>query len=362
MGETIAIPTTDQQRLTLIRCEDKSRHFCLHDAYRAYDRIASEDEVVTRQQFDAVNDAMKARTPLSAWKDFLAPRSIPHLDQVPKRLDLIDASESEYVHARERVRQVYRALTGRFYITDMAASKVCYLKRPSLIAISDSYVRATLLGPDEEVRPDDPRRGEEYARRGVAVMDAIRRVGRLNAEPLQSLSDYARTLQVDGKPVIVSKNRILDILIWGEVAINKRHPFWKNWADENMNRVTSSVTNPKSVTEAGVDLPCPKCGGKTIRRDGPKGSFYGCLQYPECNGTRSIYQCPSCGGDTTRRDRPKGSFYGCLRYPECRGTVSLADAHQRFAASSQSSTPGPSLPSSPKSSGWLSWLRKLFRG
>ena len=111
------------------------------------------------QQFNAVNDAMKAQTPLNVWRPFLAPNVIPNLPQVPKDLDLIESRDIDYRAGRDSVWRVYEVLASRQYITDMAASKVLYLKRPSLIAISDSYVRGVLLGPDQPVFPQDPAPG-----------------------------------------------------------------------------------------------------------------------------------------------------------------------------------------------------------
>lgn len=32
--------------------------------------------------------------------------------------------------------------------------------------------------------------------------------------------------------------------------------------------------------------PCPKCGSDTVLRNGRKGPFYGCSQYPPCRGSR----------------------------------------------------------------------------
>ncbi len=159
MDTTITLITGSGSRMVLSRCEDKLRDFCLHDAYRDYDRIATVNDIVTVPQFNAVNDAMKARTPPDAWKPFLAPNVIPYLPQVPKNLDLIDSPAMDYQAGRDCIRRVYEILASRQYITDTAASKVCYLKRPSLIAISDSYVRRVLLGPDQPVDPQDPAQG-----------------------------------------------------------------------------------------------------------------------------------------------------------------------------------------------------------
>jgi hypothetical protein len=325
MVATITLTTAGGSRMVLSRCEDKLRDFCLHDAYRAYDRIATVDDIATMRQFNAVNDAMKARTPLNAWRPFLAPNVIPNLPRVPKDLDLIDSHDRDYHAGRDSVRRVYEVLAGRHYITDMAASKVCYLKRPSLIAISDSYVRRLLLGPDRPIDPRDPARGAEYANRGVAVMDAIRRLGHLNADPLTLLSAYVRGLKIDGRPVSLSKARILDILLWVEVAIEEGHFYWSRWGGDG--RAAPPARRPETPAPppgvATTDVACPKCGGGTVRREGPRGPFCGCLRYPECKGTRSLFECPRCGGGMMRREGPRGPFYGCLRYPECTGTMSI---------------------------------------
>jgi predicted RNA-binding Zn-ribbon protein involved in translation (DUF1610 family) len=354
MGATITLPTVGGPSMVLSRCEDKLRDFCLHDAYRAYDRIASVDDNVTMQQFNAVNDAMRARTPLNAWKPFLAPNVIPHLPQVPKHLDLIDSSDMDFHTGRASVRRVYEVLASRQYITDMAASKVCYLKRPTLIAISDSYVRRLLIGPDQPVAPQDPARGAKYADRGVAVMDAIRRLGHLNADPLRQLSAYVSTLKVDGQPVSLSKARILDILIWVEMAIKEGHFYWGTWGEDG-SAAPPPAWQPGTPApppgEAATDIACPKCGGKMVRRTGPKGPFYGCSRYPGCKGTRSLFQCPQCGGDMVRREGPRGSFYGCLRYPECKGTRSIQGQHVPPQVSSEK----PSRPAR-----LLSWVARLL--
>ncbi|WP_404360377.1 DNA topoisomerase 3 [Methylotuvimicrobium sp. KM1] len=84
---------------------------------------------------------------------------------------------------------------------------------------------------------------------------------------------------------------------------------------------------------------CPECGHPLVRRNGKKGFFWGCRQYPECKvvlpdehgkpgkqreKAKSTGQsCPECGeGDlvqrTVRNGKAKGqSFIGCSRYPEC---------------------------------------------
>jgi hypothetical protein len=41
MVATMTLTTVGGSRVVLSRCEDKLRDFCLHDAYRPYDRIAT---------------------------------------------------------------------------------------------------------------------------------------------------------------------------------------------------------------------------------------------------------------------------------------------------------------------------------
>jgi hypothetical protein len=370
MVATINLTTVGRLKVVLSRCEDKLRDFCLYDAYRAYDRIATVNDIVTIQQFNAVNDAMKARTPLNAWQRFLTPNVIPNLPRVPKNLDLIDSRDMDYHAGRVRVRQVYEILASRPYITDMAASKVLYLKRPSLIAISDSYVRRVLLGPDQPIVPQDPARGAKYADRGLAVMDAIRHLGRLNAESLRRLSAYAHDLTVDGQPVSLSNARILDILIWVEMAIKEGHPYWSTWgrggsvAPRPHQQHESPVPPPSDVA---TQITCPNCGSKMVQRTGPNGPFYACPRFPECSGTRTLVQCPRCGGDRSGARGQAGPSTGASDTPnaKARGPSRCRRPHRRlcqgrleggpeFPARSE---PNMSMPRSPKSSGTVSLHR-----
>src|SRR5487761_719121 len=39
--------------------------------------------------------------------------------------------------------------------------------------------------------------------------------------------------------------------------------------------------------------------------------------------------CPRCGGNTERRRNQYGSFFGCVDYPECNGLVRIAEEAPR---------------------------------
>jgi DNA topoisomerase-1 len=56
----------------------------------------------------------------------------------------------------------------------------------------------------------------------------------------------------------------------------------------------------KPVPEDEVTQPCPKCGGKLVKRLSKKGKkFYGCASYPDCDfaspGLPTGDICDKCG-------------------------------------------------------------------
>jgi len=79
---------------------------------------------------------------------------------------------------------------------------------------------------------------------------------------------------------------------------------------------------------------CPQCGEILKKRKGKFGSFWGCVNYPDCRYTLDIRElevpegsspdekdiCPECGGILRERKGKFGPFMGCSNYPECRFT------------------------------------------
>jgi hypothetical protein len=50
--------------------------------------------------------------------------------------------------------------------------------------------------------------------------------------------------------------------------------------------VQPPVRPPKPQRELPAGPQCPKCGGEMKRRNSSRGPFFGCKQYPHCDGTR----------------------------------------------------------------------------
>lgn len=99
---------------------------------------------------------------------------------------------------------------------------------------------------------------------------------------------------------------------------------------------------------------CPECeDGVLLVREGRRGKFLGCSNYPGCRYTRDYedeavigeaseelarpsgdaadsnevpVSCPKCNGPMSVRRGGRGTFLGCRNYPECKGTRPISDA------------------------------------
>ncbi|HEX5414637.1 MAG TPA: DUF6308 family protein [Chloroflexota bacterium] len=246
MFTTVRLPSrTRHNRLIIDKCEWRIKTFVESDAYIPYDYqvgyLSPVANQITDAQVYAMNSVMRARSSRHAWDNFIG-KDLPELETIPVDLDLIDSPDTDVEHGLAALAKLVSRIASVQWLTDMAASKVLYLLRPRFIAISDSYVRACLGTPDAV--DTTLSRGDAYARRLLAVERGLRRLGQDNYEALMELYQYANALQVpnhtvsiDGKSVrrdikvTLSKLRILDILLWTEVAIHGPTPHSRWSAD-----------------------------------------------------------------------------------------------------------------------------------
>ncbi len=104
---------------------------------------------------------------------------------------------------------------------------------------------------------------------------------------------------------------------WVQVLRDFYGPFSQRLeaAKENMPTV--------ALAEEEVDEPCEQCGSPMVVKYGRYGKFIACSNFPECRNTRPYLEktganCPECGGDiVVRRTRRGRTFYGCVNYPQC---------------------------------------------
>jgi DNA topoisomerase-1 len=80
------------------------------------------------------------------------------------------------------------------------------------------------------------------------------------------------------------------------------------------------------VTKSGpepIGRQCPEDGGELVIRYGRFGKFISCANFPTCRYTEPWLEkigvkCPKDGGEMVERKTRRGrTFYGCLNYPNC---------------------------------------------
>ncbi|MBQ3547328.1 MAG: type I DNA topoisomerase [Clostridia bacterium] len=90
-------------------------------------------------------------------------------------------------------------------------------------------------------------------------------------------------------------------------------------------KAESSLNGKKvKVPDVESDIICDKCGRKMVVKSSRFGKFLACPGYPECKNTKPVPEdeitqpCPKCGGKLVKRLSKKGNkFYGCTNYPKC---------------------------------------------
>ncbi|EAP0853299.1 DNA topoisomerase III [Salmonella enterica subsp. enterica serovar Oranienburg] len=74
--------------------------------------------------------------------------------------------------------------------------------------------------------------------------------------------------------------QMLDEVAAGRVSLDDFMAKQSQWVSQ---LVAQGKSQPLAM-QAPPSPPCPVCGGKTSQRKGKKGSFWGCLNYPDCKG------------------------------------------------------------------------------
>lgn len=288
-GERSGSMTTDAKEVQLViergalgrhvidRCRWIIRMFVERDAYADYDfgesYVHPSQAAITRHHVYVMNSVMRARSPIASWEPILE-RPLAQLAALSEDLDLIDSDDAAVERGLVALNGLVRTIASQRGLTDMAASKVLYLLRPRFIAISDSYVREELGISDRPFAAqlgsaDAATKAVGCAARMRAVQEAVRTLGSDNEEALNELHAYANSIGAvtpvvgayRGKaiPVRLSKARILDILLWADVAIHgpTPHQFWSCASSGAANRLPLHSQEEDAGVEAIAHLPHP---------------------------------------------------------------------------------------------------------
>jgi len=104
---------------------------------------------------------------------------------------------------------------------------------------------------------------------------------------------------------------------WVHVVDEFYQPFSKK-----LERAQAEMPVTKSEPEP-IGRECPNCGRDLVIRYGRFGKFISCSGFPDCRYTEPFLEkigvtCPQDGGELVKRKTRKGrTFYGCVNYPEC---------------------------------------------
>ncbi|MDP8922362.1 MAG: DUF6308 family protein [Chloroflexota bacterium] len=247
--QVIVLPEgTHHARRVIDRCRWRLKSFIENDAYLLYDHLGVPDgapsNTILRHHLYSANAGMFARSSAVAWEAHLG-RPLARLGDIPVDLDLIEDEDGPVDAGLECLRDLVREITGTKGITDMGASKMLHLTRPRFVAISDRYVRDRLA--IDVPWPAGLDRADYCAARLVAVQRGMRALGKANAATLDQLTQYVNSLppltpgtegqrmpgayRANGKSIAVrlSKLRVLDIILWTDVALlgPTPNPSWK---------------------------------------------------------------------------------------------------------------------------------------
>ncbi len=97
--------------------------------------------------------------------------------------------------------------------------------------------------------------------------------------------------------------------------------------------------DPQRVAPQETDIICEKCGAKMVVKQGKRGPFLACPNFPKCRNAKPLPPelkgavaeqrsqpvetdevCEECGRPMVVRQGRKGKFLGCSGYPKCRHT------------------------------------------
>jgi len=240
MGDpVIQLPSGSRlKRRVTGNCRWKIKTCVERDAYVVYDvggGYANQSlDAINEQHVYAMNCAMKARSSNAAWRRSMG-QPILELAEIPIQLDLVDEPDANVRAGHNALSELARPLLARKGLSDVSVSKVLHLLRPNFVAISDKYVRRCLGIPEP-----DTSNTSDLLSTFLAVQRGIRGLAKCNKDSLDELFAYANALPsiqlTEGEfagltiPVKLSKIRILDIILWSDVAIHDEgHIQWSHW-------------------------------------------------------------------------------------------------------------------------------------
>ena len=130
--------------------------------------------------------------------------------------------------------------------------------------LSDRHIRRTL-------QPERERKikwWQIFSRRKRIVYD--------DRKCVLHIDDMAREIQ--RRPIIMTR----DEMIWAAEKLREAGVTGRGERRRHVEEAQRTAREAEHDIRRGI---CPRCGGKLIRIEGEKGSYYGCTNYPRCRFT-----------------------------------------------------------------------------
>lgn len=126
----------------------------------------------------------------------------------------------------------------------------------------------------------------------------------------------------------------LDEIASGEdTYLNTLSQFYQPFHSDVISK--KDIDKATNMNAAPEDIRCPKCASHMVEKLARNGTFYSCINFPECDGARKIdgtvmegpkkleKMCPKCAEKgvehhLVERDGRFGKFVACSSYPKCK--------------------------------------------
>jgi DNA topoisomerase-1 len=84
-----------------------------------------------------------------------------------------------------------------------------------------------------------------------------------------------------------------EIAVGNNTRLATLQAFWKDFQPVLGTATEATLAQMKTRPQAQpIGETCPDCGGDLLQREGKKGAFIGCANYPTCSYTRTVESKP----------------------------------------------------------------------
>jgi hypothetical protein len=154
------------------------------------------DDRIVREDIDALNDTMRARSKVDWWAELIGKGRLDWLVALGRKWDLILLDDAAWRRrgCSQTIAEAFEGIKGKYH-GPATSTKLLHMKRPALIPVCDSFVQAQL--------------GARPSMDLAEVVEYIRVQGRRNLDELLAVQAWLARRGIERTLV-----RVLDALLW----------------------------------------------------------------------------------------------------------------------------------------------------